>query len=161
MTALTGAELLDWLERTTAGWRDLVRQHPEVLLFPCSTRETQTVAELLGHIVAVELRYAELLRDLPESPQEPVLPGEGDAIFAVHARAMHLLQPVLQNDEPFWHEAIDFQTRSAGRVRTPRRVILVHLAMHSIRHYAQLATLVRERGVAPGWPMDYLFMFAG
>jgi hypothetical protein len=32
--------------------------------------------------------------------------------------------------------------------------------MHGIRHYAQLATLVRQHGVAPDWPMDYLFMGA-
>ncbi len=31
---------------------------------------------------------------------------------------------------------------------------------HGIRHYAQLATLVRQHGVTPDWPMDYLFMGA-
>jgi uncharacterized damage-inducible protein DinB len=32
--------------------------------------------------------------------------------------------------------------------------------MHSIRHYAQLATLVRQHGFQPTWPMDYLFTAA-
>ena len=44
------------------------------------------------------------------------------------------------------------------RCRATRRTILVHLAMHGIRHYAQLATIVRQQGVKPDWGMDYLFM---
>jgi hypothetical protein len=30
--------------------------------------------------------------------------------------------------------------------------------LHGIRHYAQLATLVRQQGVKPDWQMDYLFV---
>lgn len=161
MTALTGTELLAWLDRTSSGWRDLVQQHPEVLAFPCSTRETHNVAELLQHIVAVELRYAERLCELPETSYEQIAFNSADAIFATHTRAIELLQPLLERDDTFWDGSIKFMTRSAGEMSAPRRVVLVHLAMHAIRHYAQLATLVRERGVAPGWPMDYLFMFVG
>jgi uncharacterized damage-inducible protein DinB len=35
---------------------------------------------------------------------------------------------------------------------------LFHALLHSVRHYGQLATLARQHGVAPDWPMDYLFM---
>lgn len=161
MTALTDTELIAWLNRTSSGWLDLLRLHPQALAFPCTTRESQTVADLLQHIVAVELRYAERLADLPETPYDLVPTTPLDAIFAVHDRAMHLLQPVLQRDDAFWNQSIDFMTRSAGEMRAPRRAIFVHLCMHSIRHYAQLATLLREHGVNPGWPMDYLFMHVG
>ncbi|HEV2324757.1 MAG TPA: hypothetical protein VGS10_12470 [Terracidiphilus sp.] len=34
--------------------------------------------------------------------------------------------------------------------------MLAHLLTHSIRHCAQLATLTRHHGVAPGWSMDYI-----
>jgi uncharacterized damage-inducible protein DinB len=30
--------------------------------------------------------------------------------------------------------------------------------LHSIRHYGQLATLVRREGIKPNWAMDYLMM---
>lgn len=160
MTALTVDELLAWLDQTSNGWRGLVQRHPEALTFPCSTRETQNVAELLQHIVAVELRYAERLRDLPETSYDQIAFDSADAIFATHARAMDLLQPLLGRDAAFWDGTIEFMTRSAGRMRAPRRAVLVHLAMHAIRHYAQLATLVREHGIAPGWQMDYLFAVA-
>lgn len=58
MVAITGIELLDWVEETSRGWKRLVAAHPEILSFPCDIRETKNVAQLLQHIVAVELRYA-------------------------------------------------------------------------------------------------------
>jgi uncharacterized damage-inducible protein DinB len=45
-------------------------------------------------------------------------------------------------------------------LRATRRTILMHLLTHSIRHYAQLATLTRKQGVAPDWSMDYLLFAA-
>jgi uncharacterized damage-inducible protein DinB len=33
-----------------------------------------------------------------------------------------------------------------------------HAMLHSIRHYAQLSTLVRQHGHKPAWPGDYLMM---
>jgi uncharacterized damage-inducible protein DinB len=53
-----------------------------------------------------------------------------------------------------------FSTRSAGVLKASRRTVFVHLLMHSIRHYAQLATIVRHNGVKPDWGMDYLLMGA-
>lgn len=72
MIAFTGAELLEWVEHTSQGWRRLIGAHPEVLAFPCDIRETKSVAELLQHIVAVELRYAERLNDQPETAYDSI-----------------------------------------------------------------------------------------
>lgn len=134
--------------------------HPEVLALPCDIRETNRVAGLLQHIVAAELRYAERLADMQETPYEAVGMGSAEELYATHARAMALLRERLQIEEFDWDQQIDFVTRSAGRMRASRRTVLVHLLMHSVRHYAQLATLVRQHGVKPEWPMDYLFMQA-
>ncbi len=158
MTALTGEELLAWVERTADGWRHLVAEQPEVLAFPCDVRETSSVAELLQHIVAVELRYAQRLHGMRESAYEEIALSSGEQLYASHDQAMALLRELLSRSDTAWEESIDFTTRSAGTLRATRRVVLVHLLMHSIRHYAQLATLVRQHGVKPNWPMDYLFM---
>ena len=158
MTALTGEELLAWVEKTTAGWRKLLAQHPEALLLPCDVRETHSVAELLQHIVAVELRYAQRLSGLRESGHEEVSLRSVEELYASHDQAMALLQTLLKEKDIDWEESIEFATRSAGTLQATRCVILVHLLMHSIRHYAQLATLVRQHGIKPDWPMDYLFM---
>ena len=159
MIALTADELMAWNKRTTEGWRQLAAQHPELLGFPCDVRETRNVAELMRHIVAVELRYTQRLLALPESPYDEVPIDSAEAIYAVHDKTMTLLEALLAREEPAWWEGqIEFTTITAGRVRSSRRAVLVHLLMHSLRHYAQLATLVRQHGVKPGWPMDYLYM---
>jgi len=72
MIALSDEELLAWAEKTTTGWRELIAKQPEILNLPCNVRETKAVAELLQHIVAVELRYAERLKGLPETSYEGV-----------------------------------------------------------------------------------------
>jgi uncharacterized damage-inducible protein DinB len=158
MTALSGMELLAWVEQTSTGWRALVCEHPEMLSQPCDVRETSSVAGLLQHIVAVELRYAQRLNGMKESSYDEIGFSSGEELYSTHDRAMELLRVVLGRDEFQWEENIEFTTRNSGTMRASRRVILVHLLMHSIRHYAQLATLVRHHGIVPNWPMDYLFM---
>ena len=147
-----------WVERTSSGWRELLAAHSEALAFPCDIRETQSVGELLQHIVAVELRYAERLSGLAETPYETVGFDSVETIYAAHDTAVALLQKLDVQEESFWEEWIEFSTRRGGMLRSTRRTIFVHLLMHSIRHYAQLATLLRQRGIAPDWAMDYLPM---
>lgn len=155
---LTGNELLAWVERTSQGWQRLVAAHPEALQFPCDIRETNTVGELLQHIVAVELRYAERLNGLAETPYEQIPYDSSDSIYQTHRRATALYRQLEDRDHAFWDERIEFQTRKAGTLTVTRQVVYVHALMHSIRHYAQLATIVRKQGVAPDWGMDYLLM---
>ncbi len=158
MTALTGEELMTWLEATSAGWEALVREHPEVLAMPCDVRESQTAGDLLGHIAAVELWYATRLRGDAALVFPEVDARSAEAIFTVHEEAMGMVRELLARSDVFWEETMELPTRSAGVLLVARRVVLVHLAMHAIRHYAQLATLVRQHGVKPGWAMDYLFL---
>lgn len=158
LPGLSGEELLQWLEHTTQGWRYLIAQHPEALALPCDIRETHTVGELLQHIVAVELRYTERLHGISETPYSEIPATQGEPIFAIHDRAAKLLRDLEEQDENFWAEWIEFETRSGGRIRMPRRTIFAHLILHSIRHYAQLATLVRQQGIGPSFSMDYIVM---
>ncbi len=161
MTALTGEELLAWVEEMSKGWRALLEKHPEALLLPCDVRESHSVGELLQHIVAVELRYAERLSGLPESSYEQIPLGTAAELYGTHDQAMHLLRGLLSRSEMVWEVTIAFMTKSAGSMQATRRVIFVHLLMHSVRHYAQLATLVRQHSIKPDWSMDYLFLRAG
>jgi uncharacterized damage-inducible protein DinB len=155
---LTGNELMAWAERTASGWRELFAAHPEALAFPRDIVGTTSIAELLQHIVAVELRYAERLSGLAETPYEAVPFGTVEAIYDTHKQAMELLRKLEDREQTYWEEWLQFTTRRGGTMRATRRTVFVHLLMHSIRHYAQLATLMRQRGIAPNWQMDYLLM---
>ena len=154
---LTAEEILDWNEKTAQNWRQLLTNHPELLAQPCDIAGTKIVAELLQHIVAVELRYAERLAGLPISEYADVPFDSVESIYATHDRAVVLFHRLLTSDTD-WNEPAEFPTRTMGQLRSNRKTILFHALLHSIRHYAQLASLARHCGVQPDWPMDYLFM---
>ena len=146
-----------WNDTTARNWHKLIAEHPQALQFPCDVMGVKTVGELLQHIVAVELRYAEQLAGLPPTEYAQIPFDTADAIYATHDRAFALLRAQLASGVD-WNERITYMTRSLGPARSSRKSIFIHSLMHSIRHYAQLATLVRQHGVKPGWPMDYIFM---
>ena len=81
-----------------------------------------------------------------------------DAIYATHTRAMDLIKRLLEKDDEWWEEVLEYKTRSIGVLHITRRTALVQSLTHSIRHYAQLATLVRHHGIKADLPLDYLFM---
>jgi uncharacterized damage-inducible protein DinB len=153
-------ELLRWNDLSATHWHGFALANPGILTLPCDIHSSHTVAQLLQHIVAVELRYAQRLAGEPESDYNDIPFHSAEAIFATHDRTLSLLQPLLADAAFNWSTEIEFQTITAGRIRASRRTILIHLLMHSIRHYAQLATLVRTHGFNPDWPMDFLFVAA-
>jgi uncharacterized damage-inducible protein DinB len=55
-----------------------------------------------------------------------------------------------------WEESLEATTISTGKHRATKRVMLAHALLHGIRHYAQLATLVRQHGIKPDWQMDFI-----
>jgi uncharacterized damage-inducible protein DinB len=154
---LTAGEMLAWLDTTSTKWKALIEAHPEILDMPCDVMGVSTAGGLLQHIVAVELRYAEQLCGMPPTEYAKIPFDSAEAIYATHHRAMALWRGQLANAVD-WDEHIDFVTRSMGPARATRKTIFFHATLHAIRHYAQMATLVRQQGVKPDWPMDYLFM---
>ena len=155
---LTADDVIAWNEKTSQEWRKFLIEHPEVLTLPCDIAGAKTVGETLQHIVAVELRYAERLSGLPASDYAAVPCDSAEVIYATHDRAIALLRQLLAADTVEWDKKIDFPTRSLGPVRSTPKDVFFHAQLHSIRHYAQLATLVRQHGIKKAWPLDYLAM---
>jgi len=159
INALTSQDLLRWNEGTTSIWKKHLRSHPELLTYPCDVRGAKTVADLLQHIVAVELRFAERLNSERETPYEEISAISVDQLYETHDRAMKKLRNLEDEEESFWSERIDFETR-IGRFAATRRVVFAHCLLHSIRHYAQLATLLRKENAGVSAMFDYLAFFS-
>ncbi len=145
-----------WNERTSQAWRSFLTEHPEALTLACDIAGTKVAGELLQHIVAAELRYAERLAELPVSDYAAIPYGSAESLYAVRDRAVAILRGLLADKMIDWNEKIDFMTRTLGPMRSTRRAVLFHSQLHGIRHYAQLATLMRQQGFAWKWPLDYL-----
>jgi uncharacterized damage-inducible protein DinB len=154
---LTADEVLKWNESTSEHWRGFLAENPGVLAIACDIAGTKTVAELMQHIVAVELRYAERIAQVAESSYEQVAHDSVEAIYATHDRAIGMINEALAG-ETDWERRMEFQTRSYGAMRASMKTIYFHAMLHGIRHYAQLGTLVRQHGYKQAWMGDYLMM---
>jgi uncharacterized damage-inducible protein DinB len=155
MIAMTSEDLLRWNEGTTSIWKEHLRSQLELLARPCDIRGGKTVADLLQHIVAVELRYAERLNGEPETPYDQIPKTSVDLLYETHDRAVKKLRKLEDEADVFWNERIHFETRS-GQLSATRRVLFAHCLLHSIRHYAQLATLLRKENAGISASFDYL-----
>jgi uncharacterized damage-inducible protein DinB len=155
--SLSADALLEWNDATASIWRSLATSQPEMLGVPCDIYNCKSVGQLLQHIVAAELRYAERLQGLQATDYSKISYGSAEEIFATHERALEMLRGLLADAAVDWDEEIEFGTLTAGRRRATRKVVFQHALLHGVRHYAQLATLVRQHGYKTA-PMDFLIM---
>ena len=156
--ALTATEALEWNDLTAQRWKALLAAHPQALELPCDIYGVLNVRGLLRHIFAVETRYAQRLSGEPVTPYEEIPDGSADLLFDLHDTAAAKYRRLIADSSIDWSEKLEFTTISAGKRTASRRKILFHGLLHSIRHYAQLATLVRKHGIKPDWPMDLIFL---
>jgi uncharacterized damage-inducible protein DinB len=153
--SLAGDQLLAWNDATAEAWKKLATDHPALLQIPCDIYNAGTVGKLLQHIVAVELRYAERLTNSPVTDYANIPYATAGEIFATHARTVSLLKNLLADPSFDWDHDLEFMTLTAGRRRATCRTVFQHALLHGIRHYAQLATLVRPHGFSAG-ALDFI-----
>lgn len=158
LAQISFSELLDWNESETRKWRSWFESQPTAVLdVPIRIAQTKNVREFLLHIFAVELRYAQRLNAEPVTSYEELSSGNVADLFAIGDRARAGLRTYLANatDERFGFVQ-EFQTRTAGTLRASERKMFVHTMLHSVRHWAQLATALREASHETKWMKDFL-----
>src|SRR5262245_50017890 len=158
MRGLSFGELLDYASEETNHWRDWFRENPAALDLACDIAETKTVREVVLHIAIVQTRYAERLLNLPITEYEQLKSSNAEQLFALASKSAEDLRSfaVAANDAD-WESTLTFPTRSAGTLTASRRKIFVHSLLHGIRHWAQLATFLRQQGYKQDWPHDFIF----
>src|SRR6476646_1946491 len=129
MRGLSFGELLDYSAEESNHWRDFFTQHPDALDLPCDIAGTRTVRELVLYIVAVQMRYAERLLNMPitkfETLATKVTQGKSKKeLFALSRKSLKNLRnfTIAANDAD-WDGALTFTTRSAGELTASRRKI--------------------------------------
>ncbi len=151
-------ELLDWNESELKKWRAWFEVQPATVLeLPIRIAQTKNVREFLLHIFAVELRYAQRLNREEISSYESLPQNTVADLFGIGDRARVGLRKYLANATDEQLKSVkEFQTRTAGTLRASERKIFAHAMMHSVRHWAQLATALREAGYEAKWMKDFL-----
>lgn len=158
LPCLSAAELIAWNNSITQEWRHFLTAEPQVLNLPCGVFGTETCRGLLLHIVAAEIRYADLLAAYPPGNYASLPSATLEEIYEPHDRALRIFNALLKTTDYDWNIKLEFPTLTLGPRRAPRRAILFHALLHGVRHYAQLSTIVRQAGYTTSLPQDYLPM---
>jgi len=158
MRGLSFGELLDYTSDETNHWRDWFTKNPKAMDLPCDIAGTKDVREVVLHIVAVQMRYAERLLNLPITEYDELGSKSATELFTLaHKSAEDLRSFAVAANDADWDGTLTFPTRTAGTLTASRRKIFVHALLHGVRHWAQLATFLRQQGFKQDWPHDFIF----
>lgn len=145
---ITLEELLAWNDEAAGNWKTHLEANPALLELPCGINGAANVQALVRHIWGAELRWSHRLAGLPEVPEAEWPAGPLETLFTLHTRAVGFFRTLLTAPAESWNEPYElkFDWLAPEKRRISRRKVAGHMLLHSQRHYAQLATLVRVAG---------------
>jgi uncharacterized damage-inducible protein DinB len=80
-----------------------------------------------------------------------------DDVFELGDNARGLLVQFLTSaPDSELDRVLTFQTLTAGTVTASKHKIASNVFLHGIRHWGQIATVLRQKGFADQWPHDLL-----
>lgn len=150
--------LLAYRDAETGRWHAWFGSHPpEALEARLADGDAGSVRHLIRHIFAVELRYAQRLAGEPVTDWAEFREETLEEIFGLGARARDLAGQFLAGATAAdFRERLTFSTLSAGTITASKHKILANFVNHGVRHWAQIATALRQAGYGDQWPHDLL-----
>jgi uncharacterized damage-inducible protein DinB len=156
--ALSYEFLLEYTSVEQHRWHDWFTANPGAWDIQFATPPMRTVGGVVNHIFGVEMRYAQRLRDesVVDWPELAAHVSVED-VFALGDNARALLVDFLANaPEQELDRVLTFKTLTAGVVTASKHKIASNIFLHGIRHWGQIATVVRQNGFSAQWPHDAL-----
>ena len=152
--------LLDYTDWDRAQWHAWFREQGPVALSvglgAHNDGRIKNVGELVRHIFSAELRYVERSLGKPVTDTSVIPADDVAAVFAFGATSRAALRELLATfPAAHWDKAQEIKLGPVPRQVTPRKMI-VQAITHEIRHWAQIATLLRLEGRKTG-VHDFLF----
>lgn len=147
----------DWERELWRTW--FLKEGASALALPVGPHgdgRMKTVGELVRHIFTAEQRYVERMRGQPLTEQGSVPADDPVPLFAfaVASRA-RFREFVATWPAARWDIAQEMSLLGKSVTLTPRKVV-IHCLLHEIRHWGQVATLLRLAGKTAGM-QDFLF----
>ncbi len=150
--------LIAWSEEESRKWQEFFRANPQAYELRTDVAHSSTVRDLLVHIVAVDYLYTERIQGKSTTPWDQVAARAAADPFALGQAARAWFRKFLSDsDDAALDATMTFGTLTSGQFSATRRKMLVHTLMHGIRHWAQLATLMRQNGYPDPGKHDFLF----
>jgi uncharacterized damage-inducible protein DinB len=147
----------DWEHRK---WHEWVRQHgAEVLKIsagPNGDGRFKSVGDLMKHMFSAEKRYIDRLSGRPLSDPASIPSDDVEALFRFGQQSRQDLREFVETfPAEKWDVAQEHKLMNSVLTVTPRKIV-VHVLLHEIRHWAQIATLFRLHGLTDDFH-DFLF----
>jgi uncharacterized damage-inducible protein DinB len=155
--ALRYETLLELTSTEHHRWHQWFLEHPDAWSAPFATGRMATIGQLVLHIFAVELRYTQRLFDQEVTRWEDFPQTSIEDVFELgeNARAQ-LVEFLTSAPEAELDRVLTFETLTAGTVAASKHKIASNIFLHDIRHWGQIATVLRQHGYADQWPHDLL-----
>lgn len=153
------ADLLRYDESEATKWRAwLETQPPEVLDLPFgdAARRMGNVREMIWHIFITEWVYACILNGEPYDGWDQFKRESVAELFAIGDRARTGLRTYLADATDAAMSGSMILSVPGFTVTGSARKFLTHAFVHTLRHWAQLATVLRQNGYETGWPHDFV-----
>lgn len=152
--------LLEYTDWERQKWHELLRKHGDRILLTStganSEARFETLGDLVRHIFSAEKRYVERLSDKPLTDTAAISTENIEGLFTFGQQSRKALRefidglPAEQWDAPREYSMMNHPIRA-----TPKKFI-IHVLLHEIRHWAQIATLLRQNGLKADFH-DFLF----
>jgi uncharacterized damage-inducible protein DinB len=158
--ALSYAELLAYTAEETRRWRAFFDQNPKALDVSIGG-ERKDVRGLVTHLFVSEYRWGQyLVGEKPASP-DSFKPQNIDELWSIYATARKRMETWLAGATPEdFAQILTVKSVTYGETSVSKRKILSHSMIHGIRHWAQIATALRQGCFVSDWSHDMLFTSA-
>ena len=159
MIGISFVELLNWNHEAAKAWKAHLDLHPHLLTLDCGIGGAANVQVFIRHIWGAEMRWSQRIAGLPVTGRESMAGGPLDALFSFHLEAVKNFRALESRPDSFWEEPyrLGFDWIPEERQNVTRRKLMGHALLHSQRHFAQLATIVRMAGHPTRFQGDLLF----
>ena len=153
------ADLLRHNQSEALKWRSWLEAQPLELLdvpFGNPAQRMGNVREMIGHIFLTEWVYARVLNGESFERWDQFKHDSIADLFTIGDCARAGLKDYLASATE--DSMSNLVTLSAGAftVTGTARKFVTHVFVHSLRHWAQLATVLRQQGHGTEWPHDFV-----
>jgi len=144
-------DLMDYTEWERQKWHSWLKQHGDdalkVSAGPHGDGRFSTVGDLIKHIFSAEKRYVDRLSDRPLTDQATIPNDNVEGLFAFSQRSRKDLREFIDAlPAQQWDAIMEFDFFGGILRATPKKIV-THVLLHETRHWAQIATLFRLKGL--------------
>lgn len=142
--------LIDYTDWERQKWFDWLQQQGEQVLKttagPHGDGRFGTVGELVRHILSAEKRYVDRLSARPLTDTASLPTDNLEALFQFSQESRKDLRKLVEHfPAQDWDVPQEFKIMNQVLRATPKKIV-IHILLHEIRHWAQIATLLRLNG---------------